>query len=212
MFNTDLQAAARRLPSVSLLLAASALWASLWPGVAEAVQYDTLAILHGEFWRIWTGHFVHWSTDHLLWDLLVFVCLGTLCERRSRSAFLGCVLLGAPLISASVAWFHPELQTYRGLSGIDSALFSLWLCQTAWQAAAQRQTARLAALLLGGAGFVGKTVYEMATDLTLFVDSSSAGMQPLVIVHLVGAVVGCTAVCATTGRSAAHGQQPIVAA
>ena len=211
MFDTVDRAAARRLPGASLLLAACALWASLWPGVAEAVQYDTLAIMHGEFWRIWTGHFVHWSTDHLAWDLLVFVCLGALCERGSRSAFLGCVLIGAPLISASVAWFHPELQTYRGLSGIDSALFSLFLCQTAWRAAAQRQTARLVALLLGGAGFLLKTVYEMVTDLTLFVDSSSAGMQPLVIVHLVGAIIGCAAVCITTCRSPTRGQQPIAA-
>jgi hypothetical protein len=101
------------------------------------------------------------------------------------------------VISASVALYHPEIQTYRGLSGLDSGLFSLFICQRVRRAADRNQPILVAVLLSGGLGFILKTLYEMATDLTLFVDSASANMKPLVIVHLVGAAVGCGVAWAT---------------
>jgi len=49
-------------------------------GVADAAQYDRAALLRGEVWRLVTGHFVHWSLSHLVWDVLAFLILGAICE------------------------------------------------------------------------------------------------------------------------------------
>src|SRR5258708_38375144 len=87
--------AARRIPGASLLLVAFAVAASLLPGAAEWMQYDRLAVAHGAWWRLLTSHFVHWSVDHLFWDVLAFGVLGWMCEREGRARFLNCVILSA---------------------------------------------------------------------------------------------------------------------
>ena len=56
----------------------------LVPGSAQWLQYDRQAVLAGAWWRCLTGHLVHWNTEHLVWDLLMFVVLGYLIERQSR--------------------------------------------------------------------------------------------------------------------------------
>src|SRR4051812_25687175 len=43
----------------------------LAPGFKAWLIYDRAAILHGELWRLWTGHLVHFSNSHLLLDASV---------------------------------------------------------------------------------------------------------------------------------------------
>ena len=60
--------AARRLPVASLLFVVLAAALYALPGTAARLQYDRTAILHGELWRVLTGHLVHWSADQVFWD------------------------------------------------------------------------------------------------------------------------------------------------
>jgi rhomboid family GlyGly-CTERM serine protease len=154
----------------------------------NSFQYDATAIANGEIWRNISGHFAHWSFIHLFWDALAFLILGCICSFRSLKDFIFLILLSSLIISFSVEIFHPGMRCYRGLSGIDSALF----CYAALNYIRDSiENKRGAFALAGSAAIVlicGKTIYEIATGSTLFVGSSN--FIPLPIAHITGAIAG----------------------
>ena len=174
----------------SVLLLVPVLALQIWPGMGELAQYDRAAIGAGQIWRLLTCHVVHCNWDHLFWDAVVFAGLGVLCERRGRSAWAACCVLSSVTIPLALMAFQPGITWYRGLSGIDTALF-IWL---AVDIAAERWGVRDWASLvgIGGllAGLLGKTCYETLSGATLFVDSSAAGFTAVPLAHLVGALAG----------------------
>jgi rhomboid family GlyGly-CTERM serine protease len=143
---------------------------------ANLLQYDRAAILHGEVWRLVTGHFVHWSFAHLAWDLLAFIILGAICARR-RGLFAIVVIGTALIVSLFLLVACPEVAQYRGLSAIDSALW-IW---SVFIIGERRVGLALTLLSL----FLGKLMIESAGG-ALFVD----GITVLPVVHLVGAAAG----------------------
>ena len=86
------------------LLVASALLALLpfaFPSIDGWMQYDRSAIAAGEAWRLLTGHWTHWSLEHLFWSGGAFLLLAGL-FRGSARRLLGCVALSALAVSAAV--------------------------------------------------------------------------------------------------------------
>jgi rhomboid family GlyGly-CTERM serine protease len=182
--------AARQVPYAALLMAGAALLVAWLPAVAVWWQYDRQAIATGELWRIFTGHWTHVSVDHLFWDVLLFTVLGVLCEQHCRREFVVCVA-GATLCIPLTLWvLLPHLSTYRGLSGIDSALFALLAVTHLRQALQEQHRGYIAALSLVCLCFVAKVSYEGMTGGTLFVNSQAVHMLPVPLAHGVGAVVG----------------------
>ncbi len=96
--------------------------APTWPGCFE---FSRTAIIGGEYWRLLTGHLAHWNLDHAFWDGLMFLVLGLVCERRWPRRYWLCLPVSAGVISLAVWYLPPQLETYRGLSGVDTALFTL---------------------------------------------------------------------------------------
>ena len=88
------------------------------------VRSDRQAIQAGQAWRLLTGYLAHWSLDHLFWDVLMFVVLGCLVESRSRWRLIGLCLGSALAISAVCPVVADDIPICRGLSGIDTALFT----------------------------------------------------------------------------------------
>ena len=183
------------------------------PDAAQWLQYDRQALMAGAWWRGLTGHLVHWNTEHLMWDLLMFVVLGYLIERQSHGRLLWLWLGSAAAISAFVWFARPDVATYRGLSGIDTALFVYLAVMLVVDAVQHRQFGRglSAGMLL--TGLAGKLLFESATGGTMFVDSHAAGFGVLIEAHLLGALVGIlvvglswrrcpVAVCSGTGEIA----------
>lgn len=105
-----------------LLFALPALLAGLAPAV---FAYDRTAILHGEWWRLWTGHWVHFSFSHLAWDLVVVLVAGTWLEWLSPGLLGRFALLGAPIISLGLLALAPAMHTYGGLSALATGLVVL---------------------------------------------------------------------------------------
>jgi rhomboid family GlyGly-CTERM serine protease len=183
-----------------LAILGMAVVASATPLAAEAWEYNRESILHGEWSRLLTGHLTHWNFDHLFWDAATFLLLGIACVWRSLGRTVTTLLGAAVAISASLLLFQPEMATYRGLSGLDSALFTL-LAAMIWQESRRDGRWKLGAVAIAaGAGFLAKAAYESATGTTLFVDSSAAGFIPLASAHLIGGAVG--AIVGLGGRSA----------
>ncbi len=180
----------RRLPGAALLLAVLALTVHLVPGINELLEYRREAIVAGQLWRLLSCHWAHFSLNHLSWDLLAFLFLGSAAEQRSRPRFLLTVFGSAVLVSAVVWFLIPGMAVYRGLSGIGSALLGLLVVQLIRDALRQKTPLVLifpgAIVLL----FLGKIGYELWFGTSVFVSDYGATVSPVPLAHLVGAAVG----------------------
>ncbi len=175
-------------PGLVLGLGLLALALHALPGAAAALALDREAVAAGELWRLLSGHWVHWSTQHLLWDVGTFVALGIPCELRSRNRLAACVLGACLAISAVVWWALPGLSVYAGLSGVDCALFAC-LGAELWRERRGGRAAPAVAALLALA-LVLKVGFEWATGSTLFVAQLGDGIAPVPAAHLAGAGIG----------------------
>jgi rhomboid family GlyGly-CTERM serine protease len=185
-----LVSAGGRLPGVSLLLAGAAVCLQCSPAALEWLQYDRAGIAAGELWRIVTGHLTHASWDHLLWDAAALMVMGTICERDQRRGFVACICASAIALSLCLSIAMPDLAIYRGLSGIDSAVFVFLAVVLLRQSLAAGQKWWSAGIVAVLCGFGLKVAFEYATGRTLFVDSGAAVMTPVPLVHVVGGVIG----------------------
>jgi rhomboid family GlyGly-CTERM serine protease len=173
---------------VTLALIAPAAVAAVWPEATELLAFDRSRMADGEWWRAVTGHWTHWSLDHLLWDLFAFVVLVPLCW-RAGPALLGWTLGSSTMMISVALWFGaPAMLEYRGLSGLDSALFGLLAAAALKRAVAERD--RGSVLLLGVpiAAFAAKTGFEWITGQAVFVGGS--GFVPVPLAHGVGGACG----------------------
>jgi rhomboid family GlyGly-CTERM serine protease len=185
-----LKSAAKHLPGVSLALGAAACLIMAFPSLADWLQYDRSAVTEGQLWRIATCHLTHWSLDHLFWDVAALLFLGFVIEQDQRRRLLTCMGLSAVSIPLAVYVCMPELSTYRGLSGIDSAVFMLLaitLLSDSWEQQDWGWTLVCTALIVG---FAAKTGFEFVTGTTLFVDATAAEMLPVPLAHVIGAGIG----------------------
>ncbi len=173
---------------VTLFVSSMALlcWAN--PTVTEWLQTDFTAIAGGQWWRTWTGHLTHYDGNHLLWDLLMFAGLGAACERRHGVTFGPVMVAMMTVISAAIAKYCPQIEVYRGLSGLDTGLFVWFVADQFRDCRRDQQWLTAVIWLLPGVGLIGKLLYEAVTGQTLFVNSSD--FTPLVQSHLAGALVG----------------------
>ncbi len=181
----------KRLPIITIALTLLAVAIMLGPAAWSAgLQYDRNAVNAGQFWRVITCQWTHWSIDHLIWDSLVFLALGAACERRDRLCFLLTTLASAACVPLVLHLTLPTLTTFRGLSGIDSALFGM-LAADQLLIAYDRQNRRAFSWVATAiAGFAIKTTYETITKRTIFVDANDAGFVAIPAAHLAGFLIG----------------------
>ncbi len=150
-------------------------------------------------WRFFTAHLTHFGGDHLRWDLLAFAVLGVAVERISRNHFLTTLLASAALVSAGVWFLQPQFMFYRGLSGIDSALFGYLLAESLRAGWRERHGFSIAVGGVALAGFSAKCLYEVFSGHTAFVDTGGE-FAPVPLAHLLGLVAGALIAAARSGR------------
>jgi rhomboid family GlyGly-CTERM serine protease len=159
-----------------------------FPNLASAFQLDFDAVGGGQWWRLITGHLAHYGGQHLFWDLLMFIVLGALCERKAPRTYGPGLVLMALGVSLTVLFTSEGISEYRGLSGIDTGLFTWFICDQL--RLSHRSNDRVFVAFWGTLGtlLVGKLVYEVLTGNVLFVQTD--GFVALVESHLSGALVG----------------------
>ena len=180
-----------RLPTVFtgfLVLLMTAL--AFAPEAAGWLQLDRDAVAAGQLWRLATCHLVHWNIEHACWDIAVFTGLGALCVYREGQRLTACFVGSALAIALGVWLAAPQVQIYRGASGVDSALFALLAVGLIREAARDRDRLRLLVLGALGSGFIAKVAWETVTAQTIFVDAPAAGFVPVPLAHAIGAAVG----------------------
>ena len=116
----------RRFERFSPSAAAAAVCAGLAfapDSLIHALTWDRDEIGAGQWWRLWTGHLVHYSLRHALLDATVALLLGVIMEKHFTRRIVAAVwLLGAPAISLALWWLVPDLVEYRGASAIATLL------------------------------------------------------------------------------------------
>ncbi|MDE2234397.1 MAG: rhombosortase [Gammaproteobacteria bacterium] len=116
-------------------------WQSWWPILAivvpctllnlggepvrQLLEYDRAGILRGQWWRIFTGNFVHLGWSHLAEDMAGYTLLCLLLQEVLpgwRAPLV--VVLGAMGVGSGLLLADPQLGWYLGISG---ALNTLWI-------------------------------------------------------------------------------------
>ncbi len=110
------------LPGATLAIAAVSALVFCFPVLNSWLLYNRNLLLHGQIWRAWTGHIVHFSSSHLIWNLVIFLAAGCWLEyirpRSARWFYLAC----PPIISACLLVGEPDLERYAGLSGVATGV------------------------------------------------------------------------------------------
>lgn len=177
---------AGRVPRVSLGILVLALAAMIEPSLGDALQWTRGA---GGWFAGWASHAAHWSWNHFFWDAAVFLPLAWILETRFKKEFLWTLALAVPLLIAAVRFGCPGLASYRGLSGLDSALYGLSAVLLLKHVLLRKDWA--GAGVAGGLllGFALKTFWEIHSGRAFFVDGGSA-MVPVPLAHAAGFSIG----------------------
>ncbi len=94
----------------------------------DLLIYDRNAVAHGEWWRIWTGHLVHFGWPHFIADGGLFLILGCLLERPHPVLSLFALAVMPLVISGSLFLFDPAITRYGGLSAVNLGLLVFLAC------------------------------------------------------------------------------------
>ncbi len=163
----------RWLPALLLIAAASA--ASLAPG---AFLLEREALGQGEVWRLWTGHLVHHTAWHFVFDVGVAVFLLLLVQRPWAWLVLPPIVGGAVLVA------RPDLVSYAGLSGVLHGLTVLAGVSLFRQGQGFERFAAGALL----AGVLTKALYEGIAGVSVFTGGFDMGAETIYLAHLAGVV------------------------
>jgi rhomboid family GlyGly-CTERM serine protease len=182
----------RRLPWITLALAVLACLVQTSPALGAALEFSRTAVnTHGEVWRFLTAHLTHFGTDHLRWDVAALLILGVMAEHENRRGF-AVTLLGSALAIGLGVWMgQPNFETYRGLSGVDSALYGLVCARLVRDGRRARHGFSIAVGVLALAGFALKCGAELTSGATVFANGGdAAGYSPVPLAHLIGLAAG----------------------
>lgn len=173
------------LPPIAILAIALFMPES-WQAAAE---YDRAALIRGEWWRLWSGHWVHADVTHALGTACAWLGLAFL-SRKPYRMLAALVLIITPLLSAATLLLPvvsplplPVLDHYRGGSGVSFVWMTFLLCNPralAVQLAWRWRYALTAALTA-----------KLAWDLQAWLDVvPTPGFQVAGEVHVLGALLG----------------------
>ena len=171
----------KAVPIITLLMMAAALIIAGAPSVAPWLIFDRAAILDGQVWRLFTGHWVHFSGSHLLYDLVALAVIGWIIESKSLPRFGSFCLITPFVISIALLVFEPSIAFFGGLSGLATgALVFLIL--------SDRELPPVIRLAVGMA-LIGKMICESIGGHALFA-SVPANVRSAVASHIWGAAAG----------------------
>lgn len=156
------------------------------PVIVGALEFNRNAIGAGQWWRLVTGHLVHYGWPHMAADMSVFVALCWIAGRRGTGV-LRMTAVAIPVIGAAIYFCSPATITYRGMSGVDAALFGWVLVTMATERGGWRSVAYVGMLVLA----VGRFAFETATGQSLLPTSLPEDIAVVGSAHLAGLAVGC---------------------
>lgn len=115
------------VPGIIVLVAAAAaliqIAGAFSPAWTAALIYDRHALFAGQWWRLWTGHLVHYGWLHFAVDTGILLYLGRVITWPRPAVRAWALVLLPPVISGAVCLFDPHMIYYAGLSALNLGLF-----------------------------------------------------------------------------------------
>lgn len=147
-----------------------------------ALRYERALVAQGEWWRLFTGNFVHSGWMHVGLDMAGLVLLWLLTGRQLSSwRWLAVTVAGAWAVGLGLWWAWPNVVWYVGISGVAH---SYWAAGALLLIAARQWEGWPLLLLL-----VGKLTWERVTGP--LPSSTELMNEPvLTVAHLLGAIAG----------------------
>lgn len=191
------------MPWASAVVIALALIVAAVPSLAPSLLYERAAIFRGEYWRLWTGHLVHFGASHLGWNLAVFAVAAIWSERLAPGRTRVLLALVPGVIGLALYGLEPRLATYGGLSGLATAVLTfLAYTQLARLATPALTTAPTAPASSPDAALAApsdrwfwravlalvllKTAAEFAVEQPFFARYAPGGIRAVPLAHLIG--------------------------
>lgn len=85
----------------------------------ELLRYERAAVLQGQYWRLLTGHLVHYSGQHLLLNAVGLGLIAALFPREYPvRGWLLILASSVVTIDLGFVWLEPQVDWYVGLSGV----------------------------------------------------------------------------------------------
>jgi len=131
----------------------------------DNLLFDKTLIAQGEYWRLLSAHFVHCNFQHLLWDLLAFLIIGSVIELNNDRHFIPCLIISCLAVSGWMFFIETKFSSYCGLSG---ALNGLLVLAAVMQYRRTGEKMCLGILL----ATIAKIIFELSTHETIFTDLS----------------------------------------
>lgn len=150
--------------------------------LSDSLIYNRDSIITGEYWRFFTGHFVHTNFNHLLLNLTGLTMLWALHgDHYTHKSYCLCFIICAAFCSIGIFYFDPQMIRYVGLSGVLHGIF-------VWGAIKDIQKGWQSGYLLFF-GVWGKIIYEQAFGASADVEAL-INAHVAIDAHLWGAIGG----------------------
>ncbi|NNM52927.1 MAG: rhombosortase [Pseudomonadales bacterium] len=92
-------------------------------GVFQDFDFDRQKIAYGQWWRLFSGSWVHFTVWHVLMNVAVLMVISAvLGEGVSAGWWLGVMVLASWGIGAGLWWREPGCAVYAGFSGVVQAV------------------------------------------------------------------------------------------
>ena len=168
------------------------------PSLTDALQFNREKIFSYKIYLFFTCHFTHWNFRHMFIDTFIFLALSYGCiffsfkNKYAIVQYFTNLLIPSILVSIAVLVFNPEIKFYRGLSGIDWALYFVLMAKLYFAAHWLWKTGAIIMFF----SFFLMMIHQFVSKHSIFVPDMGEGIVTLPSAHIAGAISGivCTLV------------------
>ena len=191
----------RRFPIVTISLLLVILGLHWLVEDKTPLYFNAADILHGEVWRLISGHFIHADLQHLFWNGLGLAVLGSVLEHHSRHMLL--LALGSGIVFVNALLLSPfsQLDYYCGLSGVLNTLLllALWL---------EWRLTRSWIIAVITISVIAKTLIEVSQGVSLMTNISWPPYAWSHVAGLLGGVFAIWGLASTKGAEGVRNHRP----
>lgn len=110
--------------------------------------YNRVAIIDGEYWRLFSSIFVHLSLKHFLYNVIAFIFLSYFVEQKDKYIFLFIIVFMVSFQGVFLFIFEDNMMYYGGISGINYALLVYLVLSFPYHSKIWKRVSQLMLILL----------------------------------------------------------------